>query len=40
MVPVGFLREQGLQIEVVGRDTGTTAPTATPTSTPVKEGAK
>ncbi|MDT0572995.1 ATP-binding cassette domain-containing protein [Streptomyces sp. DSM 3412] len=36
VVPVGFLREQGLQIEVVGRD----VPTPAPTSTPVKEGAK
>ncbi|MDX3642880.1 methionine ABC transporter ATP-binding protein [Streptomyces sp. MB09-02B] len=36
VVPIGFLRERGLQIDVVGRDTRTSAPT----STPVKEGAK
>ena len=44
VVPVGFLREKGLQIDVVGRDTRTTAPTtapaSVPTSTPAKEGAK
>ncbi|MBZ3902463.1 MULTISPECIES: methionine ABC transporter ATP-binding protein [Streptomyces] len=36
VVPVGFLREQGLQIDVVGRDARTSAAT----SAPVKEGAK
>ncbi|WP_308010659.1 ATP-binding cassette domain-containing protein [Streptomyces sp. AC495_CC817] len=44
VVPVGFLREKGLQIDVVGQETrttaSTTAPTSLPTSTPAKEGAK
>ncbi|WP_215450924.1 methionine ABC transporter ATP-binding protein [Streptomyces sp. ATCC 21386] len=43
VVPVGFLREKGLQIDVVGQETRTTASTTAPTSltsTPAKEGAK